>query len=99
MTQKSECDDILIIKNGVVSDTSFANIIFFDGQRWVTPKIPLLEGTCRARLIANNTIISQEITLNDLKLFSKFMIINAMLDFDTQRAVEYYFNGSEIVSL
>lgn len=99
VAQKGDCDDILIIKNSLVTDISFANILFFDGKRWITPETPLLEGTCRARLIAQNIITPQIIAVDDIKLYSKFMTINAMLDFNTQRAVEYYFNGDKILRL
>lgn len=92
MEHKGACDDILIIKNGVVSDISFANILFLDGERWITPDTPLLEGTCRARLIAQNIVTTRRVTPNDLGLFSKFMVVNSMLDFDPQRAVTYRFN-------
>lgn len=96
MAVKGECDDILIIKNNLVCDTSFSNIIFFDGEKWITPEKPLLEGTCRARLMAQKIISPQLITFNDLKLFSKFLLINAMLDFDIKRSAEYYLNGDII---
>ncbi len=89
--QRGECDDILIIKNNFVSDTSFANIIFFDGEKWITPNTPLLEGSCRSRLIRDNIIRPQSITSSDLKSYSSFMIINAMLDFDLTRVVNYKF--------
>lgn len=89
MQHKGECDDILIIKNNLVCDISFANIVFFDGKSWVTPEIPLLEGTCRARLIDQEIIRPKTIHLHDVQSFRKFLIINAMLDFDVQRAVTY----------
>ncbi len=49
--QRGNCDDVLIIKNGLVTDTSYANIIFYDGARWVTPAHPLLRGTQRQHLL------------------------------------------------
>ena len=42
--QKEECDDILIIKDGFVTDTSFCNIIFVKNNTCFTPDTPLLEG-------------------------------------------------------
>ena len=89
LMQKEECDDILILKNGMITDISFANIIFFDGEKWVTPTTPLLEGSCRARLIDINTITPHQITYSDLEKFSHFMTINAMLDFEPARAIAY----------
>lgn len=86
VAQKGSCDEILIVKNGVITDTSFSNIVFKKGSRWITPKTPLLQGTCRARLIENGIIEVQDIATLDLKQCSHFMLINAMLDFDEQRA-------------
>ena len=84
--QKGDCDEILIIQNGLVTDTSFSNIIFKRGNCWLTPKTPLLQGTCRARLLEKGVIEPQEIAISDLKQCSHFMLINAMLDFEEIRA-------------
>ena len=80
--QKDEADDILIIKNNLVTDTSVANIAFFDENRWITPAQPLLKGTARARLLDQGKIFEQEIRVEDLKNFSKVALLNAMIDFD-----------------
>lgn len=85
---RGACDDILIVKSGKITDTSFCNILFYDGSRWVTPSSPLLRGTCRARLINNGIILPIDITSQELKKFQKFMLINALLDFDESRAEE-----------
>jgi len=84
--QRDGADDILIVKDGFVTDTSFSNIIFSDGTAWYTARKPLLRGTCRARLIKNNIIEERDIKPEDLSGFSYFMLINAMLDFDPERA-------------
>ncbi len=75
-------DDILIVKDGNVTDSSFANIVFFDGNKWYTPASPLLQGTTRERLIDKEIIIPAPIKYNDLKYFKKFKLINAMIDFE-----------------
>jgi len=80
--QKENYDDVL---NGYLTDTSYANIIFFDGKNWVTPKHPLLEGTKRAKLLKENKISEQIITIKMLPNFQYAKVINAMLDIeDTQ---------------
>ena len=86
LQHKQECDDILIIKNGLVTDTSFSNIVFFDGQHWITPAQPLLKGTCRANLLIHKRIIEEDIRLDDLQKFQYFKLINAMKDFDDEEA-------------
>ena len=35
--KKGCCDEIVIIKNGLVTDTSFTNIAIYDGTSWLTP--------------------------------------------------------------
>lgn len=86
--KKEDCDDILIVKNNFLSDTSFANIVFFDGNKWFTPNDPLLKGTCRERLLHHGKIIEMPIKPADLLQFQSFRIINAMLDFDRQTAID-----------
>ena len=44
-------DQILIIKNGFITDTAIANVAFYDDNKWITPTTPLLQGTTRARLL------------------------------------------------
>ncbi|MEY3220494.1 MAG: hypothetical protein RIT27_1851 [Pseudomonadota bacterium] len=79
--QKQTADDILIIKQGVITDTSIANVAFFDGQNWITPQNPLLKGTARARLLNERKIIEQPILVSELKNFSKMALMNALIDF------------------
>ena len=80
--KKGDCDDILIVKKGLITDTSYCNILFFDGNNWLTPSHPLLPGTKRARLIEEGIIQSATIKQDDLKQFSHAVLINAMLDLD-----------------
>ena len=40
--QKGDCDEIIIVKNGLVTDTSFTNIAVFDGEQWLTHDIRFL---------------------------------------------------------
>ena len=80
--KKENCDDILIVKNGFISDTSIANIAFFDGLEWLTPNTPLLEGTTRGRLLKESKIKAVEIRVEDMKKFKKVALMNAMIDFD-----------------
>jgi 4-amino-4-deoxychorismate lyase len=81
--QKGDSDDILIIKNGFVTDTSYSNIIFHNGFRWITPASPLLLGTMRKRLIDTKFILEKDIKAKDIPSFQKVRLINAMLPFET----------------
>ena len=87
LQQKGDCDDVLIIKNGQVTDSSYCNIVLFDGKNWVTPKNPLLNGTARERLLSIGKITTSEIHVSDLKQFDSFKLINAMRDFEQVEAI------------
>lgn len=80
---RGDCDDVLIIRNGMVTDCSYSNIVFRKGSEWFTPSVPLLEGTMRQNLLDQNKIQAREIEKNDIRSFDGFKIINAMLEFDS----------------
>jgi 4-amino-4-deoxychorismate lyase len=75
---REDCDDIIIIKNGKVTDTSFSNVVLFDGIKWITPDEPLLNGTTRQRLIFENRIEAKPVLYCDLFKFKKLVLLNAM---------------------
>lgn len=77
---KGTCDDILIIKNGFITDSSFANVVLWDGSGWFTPDTPLLPGTMRASLLSDGILKEQSILRVDLEKFEKVRLINAMND-------------------
>lgn len=77
-----EADDIIIIKKGFVTDTSYSNLIFFNGTKWVTPATYLLNGTKRLFLLQKGIISEEEIRVADIKKYSQLKIINAMIDFE-----------------
>ncbi len=84
---RGECDDVLIVKNGLITDTSFANVILWDGRRWLTPAEPLLPGTCRARLIDNGMIAETMIKVTELHLFKELRLINALRGIDDMESI------------
>jgi 4-amino-4-deoxychorismate lyase len=77
---RKNCDDVLIVKRGLVTDSSYGNIIFRRGKRWYTPWSALLKGTMRANLLERDLIQEEEIRIEDLKTFESFKVINAMLE-------------------
>lgn len=85
--QRYNCDDIIIIKNNLLSDAWAANLILFNGEKWFTPKKPLLKGTQREYLLSTGKIFEQNIHLTDIKSFETIKLINAMIDFDRAPAI------------
>jgi 4-amino-4-deoxychorismate lyase len=82
MKMKSKAEEIIIVKNNHITDTSFSNLLFQKGKDWFTPTTYLLNGVQRQNLLKQKKIKETEITLQNLKQFSHFQLINAMNDFD-----------------
>jgi len=70
--QRQFCDDVLIVKSGMVTDSSYSNVIFFDGYKWITPNTPLLRGTMRQFLLEAAEIKEQPIAVQDIPSFKSF---------------------------
>jgi 4-amino-4-deoxychorismate lyase len=77
---KGDCDEIVIVRNNQITDTSFTNLIFFDGEKWYTPDSPLLKGTKREKLLQQGIITETNINIDDLTKYSQVGLINAMLE-------------------
>jgi 4-amino-4-deoxychorismate lyase len=75
-------DDIIIVKNGRITDSTYANLVFFDGENWWTPDTPLLEGTQRKKLLSEGKIFECRITPSDIEKYKIFGLINAMQDLE-----------------
>ncbi len=80
--QRQTCDDVIILQDGLLTDTSYANLAFFDGKFWYTPERPLLKGTKRQFLLENSQLKTANIRQEDISGFKKVSLINAMLDLD-----------------
>lgn len=79
--KRDACDDVLLVRNGLLTDTSYCNIALSDGENWFTPRIPLLYGVNRAELLTNGQLIEMDITVDDLKNYQQIVLFNAMIEF------------------
>jgi 4-amino-4-deoxychorismate lyase len=75
-------DDILIVKNDLITDTLYANIVFKKSGKWFTPQSRLLNGSMRQFLLQQGVIEEREISLANFREYEQFKLINAMLEFD-----------------
>ncbi len=72
--------EVLIIKEGELTDCFYYNVALFDGSWW-TPKSFLLNGTMRQYLLDQGTIAEKQILEKDLAHFSKIALFNALNPF------------------
>ena len=82
MKSKDDCDEIIIIKNGKVTDCSIGNLIFRLGDTWYTPDTPLLRGTQREFLLDQGKIVEREILAEEIDDFEEIRLINALNGLD-----------------
>lgn len=78
--KRNKKDDIIIIKNDLVTDSFYANLIFWDGEKWLTPINNLLQGVRRQYLLNTKQIFPAKITTKDIFFYEKVGLVNAMLD-------------------
>jgi 4-amino-4-deoxychorismate lyase len=86
--QSVSTDDVIFTKDEILKDASYANIVLFDGNDWVTPAKPLLLGTKRALLLSEKKIIEKEIRVEQLKDFKSLKFINAMMLWDESPTID-----------
>ena len=75
---RGTADEIIIVKNGCITDTSMSNLIFRNEGAWWTPSTPLLKGTVRERLLSEGKILEKKMTPQDLGQYRGCKLINAM---------------------
>lgn len=72
-------DEILIVREGRITDTSIGNVALFDGESWFTPAFPLLKGTHRQFLLDSGQIFERDICAEKLCDYMSIRIFNAMI--------------------
>lgn len=81
------CSDALVVRRGLVTDSTFCNVAFRSVARqvWHTPTVPLLRGTMREYLLQKGSVVPFDITLSDLKdgRYGEVALFNAMNDLGT----------------
>ena len=65
LQRRDDCDEILIVRDGAITDTSYSNVAFFDGRKYVTPDTFLLNGMRRQYLLGTGVLTECRITPSD----------------------------------
>lgn len=80
LSQKGDSDEVLIVKNNCITDTTFSNVVFKNNDGLFTPDTYLLNGTKRQSLLKCGMVVETRITTDDLHKYDSIFLINAMLD-------------------
>ena len=84
----SGTDEIIMHDQGVVKDASYANLVFYDGYKWVTPAQPLLKGTKREILLNEEIIHEEHIHVEHLIKYTQVKFINSMMTWSDSPCLE-----------
>lgn len=79
--RREGADDVLIVRDNLLTDTTIANVALFDGEQWWTPVRPLLAGTKRRSLLDRGLLSERDIPAGSIFSYRKICMLNAMLDF------------------
>ena len=79
--QRGGCDDVLLVKDGFLTDTSYCDIALYDGEKWYTPRTPLLYGVNRMQLLSEAKLIERDISVSELMNFQYISLFNALIEF------------------
>jgi 4-amino-4-deoxychorismate lyase len=74
--------DFILTQNGLVTDSSVANLVFQNGDGLFTPDSFLLPGVKRAALLRRGAVRERRITAQDISSYDKVFFINAMIDIE-----------------
>lgn len=76
--ERDGADEVLLVREGLITDTSYHNVVCWYGDKRVTPEVPLLPGTMRAKLLRQGRIHTGRLTLDDLRAADQVGLINAL---------------------
>ena len=77
--QKGICDDVLITKDGYITDTSYSNVVLENSEGLFVPHTCLLNGTRRQRLLTEGIVQERPIRPADLNQYNRLYLINALI--------------------
>ncbi len=83
-----QADDLLIIQNGWLTDSTIANIVLEIKGQYYTPQTPLLAGTMRATLLAKGQIRQAPLRIASLFEATRLWLINALRPLLPSLAIE-----------
>lgn len=76
--QRDSADDVLLIKDGRITDTTIANIVFLKDGKLFTPDQPLLMGTAIRRILDEGKVMAMRICPKDIAQSEAFWLVNAL---------------------
>ncbi len=76
--QKGTADEIIICKNGLITDAYYFNVVLENEMGLFTPRCPLLPGIQRQYLLEKFKINPKDIKIEDVESYHTLHLINAL---------------------
>ncbi len=76
--KREDHDEIIIIKNGMVTDAYYFNLVFEKEGKYFTSDTPLLHGIQREKLILSQKVQEIPIHLDDISSYERVHFVNAL---------------------
>ena len=77
-----EChDEIIIVKNGLITDAYYYNVAFRKRDQWFTPQAPLLKGVMRQSLLNQGKLTEIDIHESEILDYDQVALFNALNEF------------------
>ena len=90
-----EADEVIMTKNGFITDCTIANLAFYDGKNWFTPSTPLLRGTKRSQLLDKVLITEREIRVTDIYQYEGVCLINCFRNLELENLIGLNLDSSD----
>jgi 4-amino-4-deoxychorismate lyase len=87
LEKNADVDEVIMVKNGFITDCTIANLAFYDGKNWFTPSTPLLKGTKRQQLLDKQLITEREIRVEDISQYEGVCLINCFRNLGLENLV------------
>ena len=87
LNSNQKVNEIIFHHNGLISDCTIANLAFLKNGIWYTPASPLLEGTTRSRLLANQKIQELDIFTKEINQFERICLINVFRELSLENSL------------
>lgn len=90
---RGDADEVIIVKDGFITDTSYSNLVFAAGERFLTSDRQLLRGVMLSHLLESGKVSAVALRLDDILPGNRYGItcafmVNAMLPIESAKPID-----------
>ncbi|MDE5904389.1 aminotransferase class IV [Duncaniella sp.] len=90
---RGDADEVIIVKDGFITDTSYSNLVFAAGERFLTSDRQLLRGVMLSHLLESGKVSAVALRPDDILPGNRYGItcafmVNAMLPIESAKPID-----------